>query len=309
MQTKWVKIEDVKVGERVREDVGDLNALAMSIKKHGLMHPIVVTDDLRLIAGYRRLQACKMLGWDGIAATVISEVDELGLREMELVENVQRKDLGWPEKVKSVRELHRLMQERYGASGRGYTGGFGVQELAALLGVSVGTVSQDLQLAALIERVPELAKVEKKTTALRKVKKIMDVAMREKRVAEQPPQAEGVELFVVVESTPRRIQEYSKKEGIDFHLISDREKRIYQLYQVSRGSFGDFFFPSVLSASLRATFKGYFHGKFEGDEFQRPACFIVAPSGKLVYAKYGKNIADVINEEEFFKALAQLKKE
>ena len=120
-------------------------------------------------------------------------------------------------------------------------------------------------------------------------------------------QAEGVELFVLVESTPRRVQEYGKKEGIDFHLISDREKRIYQLYQVSRGSFGDFFSPSVLSASLRATFKGHFHGRFEGDEFQRPACFIVAPSGKLVYSKYGKNIAKIITEEEFFEVLKMLK--
>ena len=48
-------IDEIIVGKRHRRDLGDIASLAKSIDAHGLLHPIVVTCDGRLIAGERRL--------------------------------------------------------------------------------------------------------------------------------------------------------------------------------------------------------------------------------------------------------------
>jgi len=57
-------INQIRVGHRVRKDLGDLKGLAQSIEAVGLLHPIVVATGGKLIAGERRLKACRMLGWD-----------------------------------------------------------------------------------------------------------------------------------------------------------------------------------------------------------------------------------------------------
>ena len=50
-------------GHRFRKDFGDLIGLAASMRELGLLQPIVVTTDGRLLCGERRLRAAKLLGW------------------------------------------------------------------------------------------------------------------------------------------------------------------------------------------------------------------------------------------------------
>ena len=47
-------IADIVVGNRHRRELGDIDGLAASIRELGLLHPIVVTPERRLIAGVRR---------------------------------------------------------------------------------------------------------------------------------------------------------------------------------------------------------------------------------------------------------------
>ena len=54
-------ISKIKVRNPYRKSLGDIDTLAASIKEVGLLHPIVVRPDGRLIAGERRLVACKRL--------------------------------------------------------------------------------------------------------------------------------------------------------------------------------------------------------------------------------------------------------
>lgn len=82
-------IASIIVGERHRRDMGDIDGLAASIAELGLLHPVVITPDGRLIAGERRLVACKQLGWATVPVTVI-QLDEL--LNGELAENTARKD-------------------------------------------------------------------------------------------------------------------------------------------------------------------------------------------------------------------------
>jgi ParB family chromosome partitioning protein len=66
-----MKIEAIKVGVRHRLDLGDIDGLAASIEDIGLLHPVTVDEDGRLLAGARRLAACKRLGWTEIAVNVV----------------------------------------------------------------------------------------------------------------------------------------------------------------------------------------------------------------------------------------------
>jgi len=66
-----MEIADIKVGERIRDDMGDIEGLAESIEDLGLLNPVTVDEDGRLLAGARRLTACKRLGWKDIPVNVI----------------------------------------------------------------------------------------------------------------------------------------------------------------------------------------------------------------------------------------------
>jgi len=89
-------------------DETKLKELSDSIKKHGLLQPVSVikTNDLDyiLIAGERRLRAHKLAGLDTIKATII-EAEEFKLRELALIENIQRDDLNIIELAYSYAQL------------------------------------------------------------------------------------------------------------------------------------------------------------------------------------------------------------
>ena len=98
-------VEQIAVGQRYRKDLGDLRSLAASIEEVGLLHPIVVTPQGRLIAGQRRLKACVLLGWAEVPVTV---VDLLQAARGEAHENFVRKDLLPSEMVALKRAIEPL---------------------------------------------------------------------------------------------------------------------------------------------------------------------------------------------------------
>ncbi|RYG15211.1 hypothetical protein EON82_26505, partial [bacterium] len=75
-ELRLVRIEDIGVGERFRVDLGDLAALAESIREAGLLQPILLNPSLQLVAGVRRLEAYKLLGRDAIPAQIRDIEDE-----------------------------------------------------------------------------------------------------------------------------------------------------------------------------------------------------------------------------------------
>lgn len=175
-----VKIKDIKVGERVRSDYGDISALATSIQRYGLLHPIVVDEKKKLIAGERRLKAHAKLGKKEIEVKYLSELNDVDKKEIELEENIQRKSLDWQELVLAKLALHELRQQLYGAK-TGHTGGegWGLQDTALALDQSVGTASMDIQLAKALQNFPELRKEKSKTNAFKKYKQMETVLLRQ----------------------------------------------------------------------------------------------------------------------------------
>lgn len=98
-------LEAIIIGERRREDYGDIAALAESIKTYGLLHPIVVDQDGNLVAGERRLRAVEALGWGSVDVRDLGELSEAERAEIELEENLQRKDLTPVERSRTVVKL------------------------------------------------------------------------------------------------------------------------------------------------------------------------------------------------------------
>ncbi len=109
-----VKIEDIKVGRRCREDYGDIAGLAHSIQNYGLLHPIVVDEDLNLLAGERRLRAHKYLSLKEIEVNYRKDLDDVQKKELELEENLKRKDLNWPELVVANKTLFDIRVKLFG---------------------------------------------------------------------------------------------------------------------------------------------------------------------------------------------------
>lgn len=106
-----IPICEIIVGKRRREEMGDIQGLADSIQKFGLLHPVVVDEQKVLVAGARRLEACKLLGRNEIEVTFLGELSEQQLREIELEENLRRKDLSDIELSKNMVELAEIKAE------------------------------------------------------------------------------------------------------------------------------------------------------------------------------------------------------
>ena len=103
-----VPVKDIIVKKRIRKDMGDIEALAESLKRYGLISPIVITKKNLLIAGGRRLEAAKYLGWRTINAIISDNTEELARLELELEENVQRRDFNMEEIAEATRKISRL---------------------------------------------------------------------------------------------------------------------------------------------------------------------------------------------------------
>ena len=88
-----LKIEDVKVGERIRQEMGDLTSLKDSILEVGLLNPIIVNEEYELLSGLRRLEACRELGWTEIEVSVFdTNSDSVKNLDLEYHENLGRID-------------------------------------------------------------------------------------------------------------------------------------------------------------------------------------------------------------------------
>ena len=103
-----VKIEDIKIKDRIRKDLGNLEDLKDSLRTYGLLNPGTINSKYDLIAGQRRLEAAKALGWTSINANILSELTEVQELEIELEENNQRKEFLNDELLEGYKRLEKL---------------------------------------------------------------------------------------------------------------------------------------------------------------------------------------------------------
>lgn len=144
---KITEVEPNRNQPRKNFDEEALEELAESIKRYGVIQPIIVVkkeDYYEIVAGERRWRASKKAGLKEIPA-IIREGDERKNKEIALIENVQREDLNAYEKALGIKELmdeYELTQ----------------QEVAEILGKSRSGIANTVRILNLDERVLELVK-------------------------------------------------------------------------------------------------------------------------------------------------------
>jgi ParB family chromosome partitioning protein len=103
-----VPIKDIVVKKRIRKNMGDIASLAESMKQFGQISPIVLSNKNILIAGGRRLEAARSLGWRTINAVIAQIPDAVSKLEIEIEENMQRQDFTPGEIAEAAKKIHAL---------------------------------------------------------------------------------------------------------------------------------------------------------------------------------------------------------
>lgn len=166
-----VEVRLIKPSPRpVRDDMGSISELKASISEKGLLQPILVrpTDvGFELVAGSRRLQACKSLGLRKILCHIM-ELNEKEAYEAALTENLQHRTLNPVEEALALKKY---------VSDYGYGG---ESELARRIGKSEQYVSQRIRLLSLPEDV--LLKVSRRLVNLSQAVELIGLEKSEQRI-------------------------------------------------------------------------------------------------------------------------------
>jgi ParB/RepB/Spo0J family partition protein len=200
--------------ERQRRELKKLDELAASIAAVGLINPPVITREGRLIAGERRLEACRQLGWLELPVQFAEDMDPLQLHLIELEENVKRLDLTWQEHNDAIARYHELKREQDPS--------WKQTDTAESLGLSSGAVTQHLAVAkARSDAVPGLDTADKFSTALgianRRAERVRNAILTQAAPLEEAPPEEGPARRASI--IHANFNEWAKTASHQFNLI------------------------------------------------------------------------------------------
>jgi len=125
--------------ERQRRELRNIDELAESIQRIGLINPIVITQDGVLVAGERRLTAIRQLGWTHVPVQFAEDLSDYELQTIELEENIKRENLPWQDEVAALEKFHKLKVA--------HEPGWSQEQTADAIGLSRPEVSKKLQVA------------------------------------------------------------------------------------------------------------------------------------------------------------------
>lgn len=167
MKVKDIPLSDITIKQRFRGELGSLTSLSESIAEKGLIQPITVDEDLTLVAGRRRHAAAELAGLEKIPCIIRKITDELDAREIELFENIHRKDMEWQEQIRLTAHIHNLMQKKHGDD-------WTQLKTSKLLGRSRSSVTDAVELAEAMDIIPELEESSTADQARKKYKRVIE---------------------------------------------------------------------------------------------------------------------------------------
>jgi ParB/RepB/Spo0J family partition protein len=171
---EMVPVSQIIVEDRQRKQYEDIEELAQSITKHGLLNPLTIDDNNRLLAGGRRLTALLLLGRTDIPCIRKNNISLLQAKEIELEENLQRSDLTWQEQQAAIAEIHRIKMQ----SDKNWT----AEKTAEMIGKKRRTVFNALALDRALVEHPEIKLADTPHGAMLKLERIKQVEERKEAV-------------------------------------------------------------------------------------------------------------------------------
>ena len=181
-QVAMISINEIEIGERARQEMGDLDNMESSLKERGLITPLAVTkrDDgaYLLLAGERRYTVLKKNNVEVVPVRIFdSNLSDIEVKSIELAENLYRKDFEYWEHDNLVAEIHSLQQQIYGVKVPGPSEsnkGWGTANTGEMVGVTKAAVSTAIKRAEAREAFPELFEKCKTQSDATKIMKKMD---------------------------------------------------------------------------------------------------------------------------------------
>jgi len=222
--------KDLQAGE---EDSG-LEELSKSIKKHGLLSPLIVrevdSEQYEIISGQRRYLACKEINHDPVSCIVRQNVDDSNALTLSLVENVHRADMSPIDKAKAIKSLYDELNSQ--------------KEVAQETGWSTTTISKYL---SLLDLPPELQ--EKLNTSEGSVG-----ISSASRLAKTYPGDEAILVHEKIGGFTQKIQEeiIKRSEGditkVD-ELVSQAQEGVFDMKKCG-GVYGCMVIKDIIEGSL-----------------------------------------------------------
>ena len=162
--TRTLRLDELVIHDRLRTDLGDLDGLVTSIALVGLLQPLVVTSGNELIAGRRRLEALRTLGYPTVEVRDIGELSTVDRLRAELASDSESKPLNAIEHARAIVRLADAIEAGLapptaenspnGGRPRALTG-----QVAEQLGISERTLQRSRQHVAAVEKHPDLARL------------------------------------------------------------------------------------------------------------------------------------------------------
>ncbi len=208
---KVIEIEPNRDQPRKIFDNESLEELAESIKKYGVIQPIIVKQKdnyYEIVAGERRWRAAKKAGLSEMPC-IVREDDERKNREIALIENIQREDLNPIDKARGFKLLLNEYQMTQ-------------QELADILGISRSGVANTIRILNLDSRVIKLAEEGKISEAhCRSIVSIQDPDQQYKLALKIIEKGSSVKSLEQTMKNHRKAQKLDPKYDAIFRDIED----------------------------------------------------------------------------------------
>lgn len=233
-----IPIDEIKIGRRFRKKLGDINSLAQSIQNIGLLHPVVITPETQLIAGYRRLKACQSLNWQTVPVRIV-DLDNIIRGQFD--ENVQREPFRPSEAVAIAKALEPKLAVPKGRPSKVDEGineeNFLIFEkdingrapqtrdkVASCLGISGRTLEKAKAVVEAAEEEPEkfaplveeMDRTQRVSGAYRKLK----IQQEAEKIAQEPPPLPSGPFRVIVADPPwhyeKRASDPSHRAGLPY---------------------------------------------------------------------------------------------
>ena len=219
-----ISINAIVVNEgqpRKKFDKTAIEELAESIKKYGIIEPIVVSKEgskYQIIAGERRFRAAKVAGLETIPV-VIKEYDEKEKNEVALIENIQRKDLNILEEAQAYKDI----LEKYNMS---------QEELANNIGKSRSAISNTIRILKFDDKIKKYILEDKLSEGHCKVlASVQDKNIQiklAKKVAEEGISVRKLEEFIKNIDEPKVKKKVIKTKNVWIQDIEEKFKSFFQ---------------------------------------------------------------------------------
>jgi len=216
-----VEMKDIKTNGNIRHDLGDVEGLAQSIDRHGLLQPLNVAEhsdgDYTLIAGHRRFAALQSLGVEYVEVHINNAIDRDEDRvAAQYAENVHRTDLSAYEKAQVALELKDL--------------GLKQEAVADELGITKAEVSKQQKIARVIGELPNEATAD--ALSGQALFELVDIQVDD--VAEYPLVLENA-LRALVEGTASSVRQAiggAEREARDVRILELLEPMVKRLHDI-----------------------------------------------------------------------------